>query len=139
MLSCSGVTFAALISASNPKKKIKQQNLITEMHAHNSFNFEFLTKKTYDPPSWATHLNPIPSHTYSLGHVIHTHSLTQSIYVCVGVCVCMCFCVIVLVINEKGVCRLFQFPTPIHRWNLPNLPNNTEVYLKVSNNINILF
>ncbi|KAK1390000.1 bifunctional D-cysteine desulfhydrase/1-aminocyclopropane-1-carboxylate deaminase, mitochondrial [Heracleum sosnowskyi] len=60
------------------------------MEAQNSFNLEFLTKKTYDPPSWATHLNPIPSHTYSLGH----------------------------------------FPTPIHRWNLPNLPNNTQVWLK---------
>lgn len=60
------------------------------MQAQNSFNFEFLTKKTYDPPSWATHLNPIPSHTFSLGH----------------------------------------FPTPIHKWNLPNLPKNTEVYLK---------
>ncbi|KAL8504064.1 hypothetical protein ACS0TY_022701 [Phlomoides rotata] len=52
--------------------------------------FEFLTKKPYAPPSWATHLNPLPSHIFSLGH----------------------------------------FPTPIHKWNLPNLPNNTEVYLK---------
>lgn len=60
------------------------------MQAQKSFNFEFLSKKAYDPPSWATHLNPIPSHTFSLGH----------------------------------------FPTPIHKWNLPNLPKNTEVYLK---------
>lgn len=26
---------------------------------------------------------------------------------------------------------LSQFPTPIHKWNLPNLPKNTEVWLKV--------
>lgn len=24
-----------------------------------------------------------------------------------------------------------QLPTPIHKWNLPNLPNKTEVWLKV--------
>ncbi|CAA0820958.1 Bifunctional D-cysteine desulfhydrase/1-aminocyclopropane-1-carboxylate deaminase-mitochondrial [Striga hermonthica] len=51
---------------------------------------EFLAKKPYAPPSWASHLNPLPSHIFSLGH----------------------------------------FPTPIHKWNLPNLPKNTEVYLK---------
>lgn len=95
MMSCGGVTFSPLINTTlNPTKKIKLQFFIscsaTEMQAQNSFNFEFLTKKTYDPPSWATHLNPIPSHTFSLGH----------------------------------------FPTPIHKWNLPNLPKNTEVYLK---------
>ncbi|KAL7098277.1 hypothetical protein ACP275_09G006700 [Erythranthe tilingii] len=52
--------------------------------------FEFLSKKTYTPPSWAAHLNPVPSQIYSLGN----------------------------------------FPTPIHKWNLHNLPKNTEVYLK---------
>jgi hypothetical protein len=26
---------------------------------------------------------------------------------------------------------LKQFPTPIHKWNLPNLPNGTEVWIKV--------
>ncbi|KAH6770524.1 D-cysteine desulfhydrase [Perilla frutescens var. hirtella] len=52
--------------------------------------FEFLSKKPYFPPSWAAHLNPVPSHIFSLGH----------------------------------------FPTPIHKWNLPNLPRNTEVYVK---------
>ncbi|KAL6583691.1 hypothetical protein OROMI_002980 [Orobanche minor] len=52
--------------------------------------FEFLVKKPYAPPSWAAHLNPLPSHIFSLGH----------------------------------------FPTPIHKWNLPNLPKDTEVYLK---------
>ncbi|KAK6145453.1 hypothetical protein DH2020_022273 [Rehmannia glutinosa] len=54
-------------------------------------DFEFLTKKPYVPPSWAAHLNHVPTHIFSLG----------------------------------------QFPTPIHKWNLPNLPKNTEVYLKV--------
>ncbi|XP_040998850.1 bifunctional D-cysteine desulfhydrase/1-aminocyclopropane-1-carboxylate deaminase, mitochondrial [Juglans microcarpa x Juglans regia] len=52
--------------------------------------FDFLTRKPYVPPHWASHLNPIPSHVFSLGHL----------------------------------------PTPIHKWNLPNLPNNTEVWLK---------
>ncbi|XP_077236249.1 D-cysteine desulfhydrase isoform X2 [Tasmannia lanceolata] len=50
----------------------------------------FLAKKPYYPPSWASHLNPIPSHTYSLGHL----------------------------------------PTPIHKWNLPGLPKDTEVWIK---------
>ncbi|KAK4734972.1 hypothetical protein R3W88_009233 [Solanum pinnatisectum] len=58
-------------------------------HTHQS-PFLFLTNKPYEPPPWASHLSPIPSHTFSLGH----------------------------------------FPTPIHKWNLPNLPKNTEVWLK---------
>ncbi|XP_051123181.1 putative D-cysteine desulfhydrase 1, mitochondrial [Andrographis paniculata] len=52
--------------------------------------FDFLTKKPYMPPSWATNLHPLPSHVFSLGH----------------------------------------FPTPIHKWNLPNLLPDTEVYIK---------
>uniref|UniRef100_A0A2N9IRD3 Tryptophan synthase beta chain-like PALP domain-containing protein n=1 Tax=Fagus sylvatica TaxID=28930 RepID=A0A2N9IRD3_FAGSY len=55
-----------------------------------SSSFDFLTRKPYVPPHWASHLNPIPSHVFSLGHL----------------------------------------PTPIHKWNLPNLPKNTEVWLK---------
>ncbi|THG15438.1 hypothetical protein TEA_020917 [Camellia sinensis var. sinensis] len=63
----------------------------TEQPYNNSFEFDgFLSNKPYNPPSWASHLNPIPSHIFSLGH----------------------------------------FPTPIHKWNLPNLPNNTQVWLK---------
>ncbi|KAI3915247.1 hypothetical protein MKX01_035506 [Papaver californicum] len=53
-------------------------------------NFGFLTKKQYNPPSWALHLNPIPSHVFSLAHT----------------------------------------PTPIHRWNLPNLPKDVQVWIK---------
>ncbi|KAG9457627.1 hypothetical protein H6P81_002135 [Aristolochia fimbriata] len=30
---------------------------------------EFLSKKPYEPPTWATSLNPIPSHKYSLAHL----------------------------------------------------------------------
>ncbi|XP_010069481.2 bifunctional D-cysteine desulfhydrase/1-aminocyclopropane-1-carboxylate deaminase, mitochondrial [Eucalyptus grandis] len=52
--------------------------------------FNFLARKPYLPPPWASHLSPIPSHVFSLGHL----------------------------------------PTPIHRWNLPNLPKGTEVWLK---------
>ncbi|KAL8457159.1 hypothetical protein ACS0TY_035126 [Phlomoides rotata] len=58
--------------------------------AQKTEEFEFVRKKAYTAPSWAGHLNPLPSHIFSLGH----------------------------------------FPTPIHKWNLPNLPNNTHVYLK---------
>ncbi|RWR75146.1 bifunctional D-cysteine desulfhydrase/1-aminocyclopropane-1-carboxylate deaminase, mitochondrial isoform X1 [Cinnamomum micranthum f. kanehirae] len=50
----------------------------------------FLTRRSYDPPSWASHLHPIPSHTISLGHL----------------------------------------PTPIHKWNLPGLPKDTQVFIK---------
>ncbi|KAL6962829.1 D-cysteine desulfhydrase [Sarracenia purpurea var. burkii] len=57
---------------------------------HNSSFGGFLTQKPYEPPSWASHLKPIPSHVFSLGH----------------------------------------FPTPVHKWNLPNLPKDTEVWLK---------
>ncbi|KAL5545189.1 hypothetical protein UlMin_008973 [Ulmus minor] len=56
----------------------------------NAGGYGFLTKKPYSPPPWASHLNPLPSHVFSLGHL----------------------------------------PTPIHKWNLPNLPNNTQVWLK---------
>ncbi|KAJ9546059.1 hypothetical protein OSB04_025766 [Centaurea solstitialis] len=51
---------------------------------------DFLTLRPYQHPPWASKLNPIPSHAFSLGH----------------------------------------FPTPIHKWNLPNLPKDTEVWLK---------
>ncbi|KAB1671004.1 hypothetical protein [Gossypium barbadense] len=50
---------------------------------------DFLSKKPYSPPTWASHLKPIPSHVSS---------------------------------------PIFQ--NPIHKWNLPNLPQNTEVWLK---------
>ncbi|KAG6495160.1 hypothetical protein ZIOFF_042951 [Zingiber officinale] len=29
----------------------------------------FLSRRRYDPPSWASHLRPLPSHTFSLGHL----------------------------------------------------------------------
>ncbi|KAG0485239.1 hypothetical protein HPP92_009318 [Vanilla planifolia] len=50
----------------------------------------FLALKPYDPPSWASHLSPVPSHVYSLGHL----------------------------------------PTPIHKWKLPNLSEDTEIWIK---------
>lgn len=52
---------------------------------------EMLAKVAYTPPSWASHLQLVPSHFFSLG----------------------------------------QFPTPIHQWHLPGLPDGTEVYVKV--------
>ncbi|KAH8933316.1 hypothetical protein BDL97_18G024200 [Sphagnum fallax] len=51
---------------------------------------EMLSKVAYIPPSWASHLQVVPSHFFSLG----------------------------------------QFPTPIHQWHLPGLPDGTEVYVK---------
>ena len=32
-------------------------------------SMEFLSSKPYVPPQWASHLNPIPSHIFSLAHV----------------------------------------------------------------------
>nr|GME16277.1 putative D-cysteine desulfhydrase 1, mitochondrial [Ipomoea batatas] len=66
----------------------KKASISSTMDASNPF--QFLTKKPYRPPNWASSLSPIPSDVFSLGH----------------------------------------FPTPIHKWNLPNLPTNTEVWLK---------
>lgn len=82
------------------QKKLKHRLRLThsvslhhqKMEANNirAVGLDFLTNKPFSPPSWATHLSPIPSRVFSLGHL----------------------------------------PTPIHKWNLPNLPNNTEVWLK---------
>ena len=74
----------------------------------------FLCKKPYSPPSWAANLNPIPSHVFSLGQVCSFFSRVELIE-----------CIFLF---SFGV----QFPTPIHKWNLPNLPKGTEVYLKVT-------
>ncbi|WZZ68649.1 hypothetical protein YC2023_080019 [Brassica napus] len=30
---------------------------------------DFLTKSPYTPPSWASHLRPLPSHAFSLAHI----------------------------------------------------------------------
>ncbi|GAV89531.1 PALP domain-containing protein, partial [Cephalotus follicularis] len=38
-------------------------------HDSESMSFEFLKEKTYSPPSWASHLNPIPSHVFSLAQL----------------------------------------------------------------------
>ncbi|KAL9683245.1 hypothetical protein QQ045_015064 [Rhodiola kirilowii] len=62
----------------------------TRVTADQMDSFEFLKLRSYSPPSWASHLNPIPTRVFSLGHL----------------------------------------PTPIHKWNLPNLPSKTQVWLK---------
>lgn len=41
----------------------------TKDESSRALSFDFLTKKPYSPPSWASHLNPLPSHVFSLGHV----------------------------------------------------------------------
>ncbi|EOY21568.1 D-cysteine desulfhydrase isoform 2 [Theobroma cacao] len=84
------------ISALRQPKIYCSQSQATETETNDdapkamALSFDFLGKKPYSPPSWASHLRPIPSHVFSLGHL----------------------------------------PTPIHKWNLPNLPQNTEVWLK---------
>ena len=44
-------------------------------------SMEFLSSKPYVPPQWASHLNPIPSHIFSLAHVNKTlNSLLLELY-----------------------------------------------------------
>ncbi|CAI5468479.1 unnamed protein product [Closterium sp. Yama58-4] len=50
----------------------------------------YLSLQSYDPPEWASHLNPLPSQFLTLAHR----------------------------------------PTPIHRWNIPDLPPGMELYIK---------
>ncbi|KAI4329947.1 hypothetical protein MLD38_028270 [Melastoma candidum] len=75
---------------SNSAASVTETSLPMASDNRSSDGFGFLAMKPYSPPSWASHLRPIPSHLLSLGHV----------------------------------------PTPIHRWNLPDLPDGTEVWLK---------
>lgn len=44
------------------KKKEEENDVVPE-------SLEFLTVRRYAPPSWASHLNHIPTHFSSLGHV----------------------------------------------------------------------
>ncbi|OMO69409.1 Tryptophan synthase beta subunit-like PLP-dependent enzymes superfamily [Corchorus capsularis] len=61
------------ISLLKPKSCCSQsQPMQTQTQTHdgaNALSFDFLTKKSYAPPSWATHLNPTPSHVFSLAHL----------------------------------------------------------------------
>ncbi|KAL2478855.1 Bifunctional D-cysteine desulfhydrase/1-aminocyclopropane-1-carboxylate deaminase [Forsythia ovata] len=77
-------------SSPTANSSTKSNTVMDAVPKPQKLTFDFLTMKPYVPPSWASHLNPIPSHIFSLGH----------------------------------------FPTPIHKWNLPNLPKGTEVYIK---------
>ena len=92
--------------------------------------FEFLKKKPYSPPSWASHLNPLPSQLFSLGHVIRPF-LSRSSLSCDFHRSFVCCFVFYWLIGWWFVGFGRQFPTPIHKWNLPDLPANTEVWLKV--------
>ncbi|XP_065850335.1 bifunctional D-cysteine desulfhydrase/1-aminocyclopropane-1-carboxylate deaminase, mitochondrial [Euphorbia lathyris] len=44
---------------------------VMESEEHNKYknSLDFFTHKPYTPPSWASHLNPIPSHRFSLAHL----------------------------------------------------------------------
>ncbi|XP_068308065.1 uncharacterized protein [Pyrus communis] len=63
-----------------------------------------------------------PPHTFSLGQVkpISLLPLLLFLYYLITFSVCYLLSPIT-----------FQFPTPIHKWNLPSLAPNTEVWLKV--------
>ncbi|KAL6178294.1 hypothetical protein ACLB2K_049812 [Fragaria x ananassa] len=41
----------------------------SEAKTGQGLGLDFLSKKPYTAPSWASHINPIPSHTFSLGHL----------------------------------------------------------------------
>ncbi|PIA63947.1 hypothetical protein AQUCO_00201338v1 [Aquilegia coerulea] len=50
----------------------RNRNLVSSLMANGNESkqsFGFLTKKPYNPPSWASHLDPIPSHVFSLAHL----------------------------------------------------------------------
>ncbi|XP_039127392.1 putative D-cysteine desulfhydrase 1, mitochondrial [Dioscorea cayenensis subsp. rotundata] len=70
----------------NSRQREKKTSISSLMASHRGF----LADRPYEPPSWASHLSPIPSHIRSLAHL----------------------------------------PTPIHKWNLPDLPEETEVWIK---------
>ncbi|XP_068663354.1 D-cysteine desulfhydrase 1, mitochondrial [Aristolochia californica] len=54
----------------NQRLSQQKQRLSATMEANKLLHTgEFLSKKPYEPPTWATSLNPIPSHKYSLGHL----------------------------------------------------------------------
>jgi D-cysteine desulfhydrase len=104
----------------------------------------FLSKKPYAPPLWATHLSPMPCHTFSLGHVrfrspsiptllLDRYSLYPLFQISYKLLVDLdaVFELITFVWLVNHTFKSKQFPTPIHKWNLPNLPEGTEVWIKV--------
>lgn len=42
-------------------------------------SMEFLSSKPYVPPQWASHLNPIPSHIFSLANVTNQHKQNKTL------------------------------------------------------------
>ena len=85
----------------------------------------FLQRRSYEPPDWASHLSPIPSFTYNLGHVRIT--LFPLFPLSGSYC---CF-------SSSPLRR--QLPTPIHKWNLPDLPDGIEVWIKVWSRLSISY
>ncbi|KAH9780799.1 putative D-cysteine desulfhydrase 1 [Citrus sinensis] len=80
--SCSGNLLSSIVSPKLRQRLIRVSE--SQLHHHqqhkikmerkesgndsDAFGFKFLTKTSYAPPSWASHLAPIPSHVFSLGH-----------------------------------------------------------------------
>ncbi|XP_057987751.1 bifunctional D-cysteine desulfhydrase/1-aminocyclopropane-1-carboxylate deaminase, mitochondrial [Hevea brasiliensis] len=65
-------------SSFRPKPRLIIRSILGISHSHtmeldenNKYksSLDFLTQKPYTPPSWASHLNPIPPHRFSLGHL----------------------------------------------------------------------
>ncbi|KAH9724719.1 PALP domain-containing protein [Citrus sinensis] len=80
--SCSGNLLSSIVSPKLRQRLIRVSE--SQLHHHqqhkikmerkesgndsDAFGFKFLTKTPYASPSWASHLTPIPSHVFSLGH-----------------------------------------------------------------------
>lgn len=97
----------------------------------------FLARRSYEPPAWASQLSPVPSLTYNLGHV--SIVLLPAAFLPAGSDL-LPRRILFLSRDECSSCLLFrQFPTPIHKWNLPDLPEGTEVWIKVGSRFPILF
>ncbi|PRQ15819.1 putative D-cysteine desulfhydrase [Rosa chinensis] len=64
----------AALTLTQPNNKHKHKafqihSLMEVNTSHSNSGLDFLSKKPYSPPSWASHISPIPSHTFSLGHL----------------------------------------------------------------------
>ncbi|KAM5570294.1 hypothetical protein ABKV19_011119 [Rosa sericea] len=63
---------ALTLTLTQPNNKRFQTHSLMEVNTSDSksgLGLGFLSKKPYSPPSWASHISPIPSHTFSLGHL----------------------------------------------------------------------
>ena len=132
LLSPLGLSRSLKRSPSLPKLSTKPWKAVCEMEATKQLSFDFLTKKPYAPPSWASHLSPIPSHVFSLAHVCPPHNSLSFVFNLEFNRFSFLGFVLVNSVTQNWVVLIVkQVPTPIHKWNLPNLPKNTQLWIKV--------